>query len=150
MRTIRVTAESELPPERVLLAAYDFSARRADVFPAVSVERMEVHEAGATAADVTEGTSTGIGSSWERCRYDWSRPGVVTATVTDSNIYAIPGSVWELTARPRSGGGSEVEMTWTRRFKASVRGRLFAGLFRTAGSVLFRRYARDVLRNLDH
>jgi hypothetical protein len=70
------------------------------VFPAVATDEMTVHALEGSSADVTEGTAAGIGVNWERCRYDWSHPGVVTATVTDSNVYAFPGSSWQLRATP--------------------------------------------------
>lgn len=41
MTVIKVQAESTLPPERVLQAAYDSSRRRESIFPAVSVKRMK-------------------------------------------------------------------------------------------------------------
>src|SRR5207248_1654931 len=148
VRTIRVVAETPLPPDRVLEAAYDFSDRRAAVFPAVRVPHLEVHELGQSSADVTEGTPVGGGVNWERCRYDWSRPGVVTATVTDSNVYAVPGSVWEITAVP-SDRGSRIEMVWTRRFRRDARGRLFGTLFMLLGRPLFGRYARQIVANLE-
>lgn len=148
MTTIRIELTSTLPPERVLAAAHDFGQRRFDVWPAVRAEHFTVHSQGDKVADVTEGTPTGIGSSWERCDYDWSVPGVVVATVTDSNVYAVPGSVWQLTAAG-SAGGSDVEMTWIRRFRHTPRGILFATLFRLLGRRLFRRYAREVIANLE-
>src|SRR5690242_581376 len=121
MTTIRIQIDSKLAPETVLFAARDFSGRRVDVFPAVRSEHFVVHDSGATTADVTEGTPAGIGVNWERCDYDWSQPDRVIATVTDSNVYAYPGSAWELvaTAVPE---GSRVEMTWTRRFRRTPRG----------------------------
>jgi hypothetical protein len=143
-----VVAETPVPPDRVLEAARDFSARRAEVFPAVRVPHLQVHELGATSADVTEGTPVGAGVNWERCRYDWSQAGVVTATVTDSNVYAVPGSVWEISAVP-SERGSRVEMVWTRRFRRDARGRLFGTLFQLLGAPLFGRYARRILANLE-
>jgi hypothetical protein len=146
--TVRIVANTSVPPGRVLEAAHDFSERRADVFPAVSVDRMTVHELEATSADVTERTSTGVGENWERCRYDWSRPGMVTATVTDSNVYAFPGSSWELKATA-SDGGSHVEMTWVREFQRSPRGRFWRTLFGLVGKPIFGKYARDVLKNLE-
>lgn len=148
MTTIRVTTASPLAPEQFLSAARDFSPRREEVFPAVSMERMEVHELGDTSADVTEGTSTGIGANWERCDYDWSREGIVTATVTDSNVYAVPGSSWEITARPKN-SGTEVEMVWVREFRRGLRGRLFGTAFRLFGNRIFRGYVQDVIENLE-
>jgi Polyketide cyclase / dehydrase and lipid transport len=146
--TIRVTTDTALDPEQVLAAARDFSSRREEVFPAVSIERMEVHTLGDTSADVTEGTSTGIGANWERCDYDWSRDGIVTATVTDSNVYAVPGSRWEITARPHN-SGTEVEMVWIRRFRRGLRGRLFGTAFRLFGNRILRGYGHDVIENLE-
>ena len=148
MPTIRVVAESSLPPMRVLEAAHDFSERRADVFPAVSVKRLQVHELSDASADVTEGTRAGPVVNWERCRYDWSQPGSVTAVVTDSNIYAVPGSLFKLRAEA-SGTGSRVEMVWQREFTRAPRGLLFGTVFRLAGDPIFGKYAREVLENVE-
>ena len=149
MPSHRVVEETVVPADRVLYAARDFSARRAEVFPAVSVELMEVHAQTDTTADVTEATSVGpFGTNSERCRYDWSQPGAVLAEVIDSNVYEPSASRWEIKAAP-SDGGSRVEMTWTRGFKRNPRGLFFGTLFRIAGKPLFGKYARDVLRNLE-
>ena len=43
MTTIRVTCETTIAPDRVLYAARDFTERRAEIFPAVSVPKLEVH-----------------------------------------------------------------------------------------------------------
>jgi hypothetical protein len=148
MRTVRVTMSSHLTAERVLAAGYDFSARRAEVFPAVSMDHFEIHELGSESADVTEGTPTGIGVNWERCHYDWSTPGLVTARVVDSNVYTPESSSWLLSATPES-AGCRIEMTWEREFRTGVRGRMFGTLFRVVGTRLFSRYARQVLDNLE-
>ena len=148
MTTIRVICETSVAPDRVLYAARDFTDRRADIFPAVSVPKLEVHSEGETSADVTEATSAGIGDNWERCDYDWSQPGSVTATVTDSNVYAVPGSSWEIKATP-SDGGSRIEMTWTREFKRNARGRVFGTAFRLIGKRIFNKYGRDIVDNLE-
>src|SRR3954447_3608037 len=120
MTTITVVVETTVPPEHALAASFDFSERRTHVFPAVSNEYLDVHEVGETSADITEGTRAGIGINWERCRYDWSQPGSVIASVTDSNVYAL-GSSWQITARPTH-GGSHIEMRWDRMFKRTVFG----------------------------
>jgi hypothetical protein len=148
MRTVHVTRSSHLAPEHVLAAGYDFSARRADIFPAVSTDHFEVHELGSESADVTEGTPVGIGVNWERCRYDWSTPGLVTARVVDSNVYTPGSSCWTLRVTPDS-DGSRVEMTWEREFRTGVRGRIFGALFRVLGTRLFSRYAEQILDNLE-
>lgn len=147
MTTIHISLQSRLAPERLLEAAHDFSARRAEVWPAVSVPRLTVHDHGDTWADVTEGTRAGPVVNWERCRYDWSHPGSVTATVIDSNVYAVPGSSWELKAEA-SDRGSSVEMIWAWEFSTSPRGSLFGTAFRLIGTRLFGSYAREVLDNL--
>ncbi|CAN5763305.1 hypothetical protein BH20ACT23_BH20ACT23_31100 [soil metagenome] len=125
MPIVHVTDKTPLPPERVLDAARDFSARRAEMWPDVHVQHLTVHEAGETWADVTEGNPWPIGLVWERLRYDWSEPGSVKGTVTDSNIFE-PGSTWEIRAKAAN-GGSLVEVIGVRHLKG--RGRLLASLF---------------------
>ena len=146
--TINVAAETPLPPERVLVAARDFSKRRTEIFPAVRAEHFEIHEQGDDWADVTEGTPAGLGINWERCRYEWGQDGSVVATVTDSNVYGFPGSSWELRAAP-SGTGSRVEMIWVREFQRRPRAFVWGTLFRMVGKPIFAKYAKDVLRNLE-
>jgi len=145
--TIHTLTMSPLPDTQVLAAAHDFSERRAEIFPAVSLEYFEVHELGDKWADVTEGTRAGVGINWERCLYDWSQPGSVIATVTDSNVYGVPGSSWELRAT-RDGNQSRVEMIWVREFRRGARGAIFGTLFRLVGKPIFARYVRDTLENL--
>jgi hypothetical protein len=146
--TIRVVSDTSIPPDRVLYAARDFTARRAEIFPAVSIPKLEVHTQGETSADVSEGTRAGIGDNWERCDYDWSTPGSVKATVKESNVYAVPGSSWEIKATPKA-GGSHVEMVWIREFRRNARGRAFGSAFRLLGNRIFNKYGRDILRNLE-
>ena len=55
-----------------------------------------VHDEGEEFADVTEGIWITV-LFWERSRYDWSEPGAVSATVTDSNVLE-PGSISALRA----------------------------------------------------
>ena len=97
---------------------------------------------------MTEGTKSGPIFAWERCRYDWSQPGSVKATVTDSNVYAFPGSSWEIKASP-SNGGSKVEMIWVREFQRHPLARFLGTVFRLAGKSLFGRDARKTLKNLE-
>jgi hypothetical protein len=146
--SIVLTETTSVPADRVLAAASDFSPRRARVFPAVSVRHTTVHALESTTADVTEGTRVGPLVLWERCDYDWSQPGRVTATVTDSNVYGVPGSRWEITARPVE-AGSHVEMTWTRCFRRRPLGRFMGVVYRRFGQKSFAKYARDIVRNLE-
>jgi hypothetical protein len=146
--SIALTETTAVPAERVLAAASDFSQRRARVFPAVSVRHLTVHTLDSTAADVTEGTRVGPFVLWERCDYDWSQPGRVIATVTRSNVYNVPGSRWELTARTLE-AGSQVEMTWTRCFRRTPLGRFMRFVYRRYGQRSFAKYAHDIVQNLE-
>jgi len=141
MPSVRVVAETSASPEEVLAAARDFSARRAEMWPDVHVEHLEVHEAGDTFADVTEGNPSPIGHMWERLRYDWSQPGSVRGVVVDSNLFR-PGSTWEIHASP-SNGGSRVEVRAVRHLKG-VKGRLLYPLFPLG---LARRIVADHVRH---
>lgn len=141
MGTVHVTAETHLPPERVLAAARDFSERRADRWPDVHVEHLHVHELGETFAEVTEGNPSEVGFMWERLRYDWSQPGSVKATVVVSNLFH-PGSTWELRARP-SNGGSVVEIIGIRHTKG-MKGLYIAAAIRLG---LAKRVVADHLRH---
>jgi len=147
-RTIVVWADIAIPPERVLAAVCDFTDRRPTVFPAVSMRHMTTHSLGGTTADVTEGTRVGPFVFWERCTYDWSRPGIVTATVTDANVYAFPGSRWDLTATATE-QGSHVEMVWTRIFQRNLRGRIMGFVYRHFGKRTFTKYGHEVAENLE-
>jgi hypothetical protein len=149
MPTVRIVEESSLPPDRILAAAHDFSDRRSRIFSAVQEKYFEVHSSGEHSADVTEGTRTGPIFNWERCDYDWSKPDLVLADVTDSNIYEPQGSWWELKATKKEGGGSRIEMTWERRFKRTAKGRFFNFVFNHAGNRLFGKYAREIVENME-
>ena len=119
-----VTA-TQVPSERVLEAARDFSERRADLWPDVHVDHLEVHEVGEDFAVVTEGNPWPIGYVWERMRYDWSDPGSVKGTVLASNIFN-PGSSWEIRATSLD-GTTKVEVIGVRNLRG--KGRLLAPFF---------------------
>jgi hypothetical protein len=140
--TIRVAAKTSLPPERVLDAGRDFSQRRADVWSNVTVKHLEVHELGETFAEVTEGTWV-VGLFWERCRYDWSQPGLVKATVMDSSVFE-PGSTWELRATPCD-RGSEAEIVLHRGFRRGPKGRIASAVHHTAGKWVWGWFLRRAL-----
>ena len=123
--SVRVSEQSELPPEVVLTAARDFSDRRALMWPDVHVEYLQVHEIGEDYAEVTEGNPWPIGYVWERLRYDWSDPGALRGRVIDSNLFK-RGSTWELWATPED-GGSLVEIRAVRHLRG--RGWLLAPFF---------------------
>lgn len=140
--TIQASAQSPLPAQRVLQAARDFSARRADVWPNVRKRHITVHQRGENFADVTEGTWV-VGLFWERNRYDWSQPGTVKATVIDSSIFE-PGSTWELRATAR-GSGSQVQMVLNRGFRRGPKGRIASTVHHTVGPWVWRWFLRHAL-----
>lgn len=125
MPSVRVIEQSVLSPEEVLTAARDFSERRAEMWPDVHVEFLQVHQIGEDYAEVTEGNPWPIGHVWERLRYDWSEPHALRGTVIDSNLFK-PGSTWELRALPEN-GGSRVEIRAVRHLRG--RGLLLAPFF---------------------
>ncbi|MGH3297756.1 MAG: hypothetical protein ACRDP7_38780, partial [Trebonia sp.] len=87
---------------------------------------LKVHDQGATWADVTEG-SHGI---WERLRYDWSDPGRITMTTTDSNTWGgHSGHTYTLTPRA---GGTDVDVVVVREGK-NLKGQLIGVLVSAGG-----------------
>jgi hypothetical protein len=129
------------------IAGKDFSPRRADVWPNVRKTRLTVHDQGESHVDVTEGGTGPARFIWERSRYEWSRPGVVTATVIDSNAL-LPGSTFELRASPQD-DGSNVEMILDRRFRPAAWGRVGYLLNRMAGERLFASMLRNALKEVE-
>ena len=130
MTRIHFTLETDVPAERLLAAAIDFSDRRPEFWPNISRRLYNVHAVGETWADVTEGSDI-MGGIWARERYDWSTAGVVRATVQDSNIFQA-GGTWEIQVRPREHGGSRIELTRSRHGKG-LKGRVMEIMLAVAG-----------------
>jgi hypothetical protein len=96
-------------PEQVIELMTDFSPNRPHRWPASSVKAFQVYHLGDTDADIREGQD--FPKLWATWHYDWSTPGSVTLTVTDSDALK-PGSFMTLTATPRAEGGSAVHGEW--------------------------------------
>jgi hypothetical protein len=96
-------------PEQVIELMTDFSPSRPHRWPASSVKAFEVYHLGETEADIREGQD--FPKLWATWHYDWSTPGSVTLTVTDSGALG-PGSYMTLTATPGAEGGSAVHGEW--------------------------------------
>jgi len=124
------------PPDRFIAALTDFSERRPDHWPFLARGSYEVHELGETEAEVTEGTTSPAGAYWARERYDWSKPGVVSWTVRDSN-FCEPGTTIVARVSPR-GEGSRIDLSWERRPKG-WRGALFMAMMKPFGKAFLRR-----------
>ncbi|MFY9616269.1 MAG: SRPBCC family protein [Candidatus Dormiibacterota bacterium] len=123
MAKIRFSIDSDLPAERVLAVAADFSDSRPRYWPTIDPAVYRVHSRTATAADVTEGSAI-MGGIWAREAYDTSQPGVVRARVQESNVFQ-PGGLWELRVESRPDGGSHIEVVNHRQahgFKGHVLG----------------------------
>ncbi|HWQ24416.1 MAG TPA: SRPBCC family protein [Gaiellaceae bacterium] len=131
MARVEFELESPLRPEAVISGLVDFSERRPELWPAIDPSVYRVHAVGADWAEVTEGSAV-FGGIWARERYDWSQPGIVRATIQDSNVWH-PGGTWTLRAEPGPDGGSRLTVIRDRRAKGA-RGRVLEGLLRVAGA----------------
>jgi hypothetical protein len=102
-------------PDQVIELMTDFSPNRVHRWPASSAKALEVYHVGETEADIREGQD--FPKVWARWHYDWSTPGTVTLTVTESDTLQ-PGGYMRLTATPRHGGGSAVHGQWEQTSKS--------------------------------
>ena len=127
MVTIRLHQTTTATPEQFLAGLTDFGPGRSKIFPNSADGYLKVHDQGPDWADVTEG-SNGI---WERLRYDWSNPGRITMTTTDSNAWGgHSGHTYTLTSR--TGGITDVDVVVVREGK-NLKGRLIEVLVAAGG-----------------
>jgi hypothetical protein len=91
---------------------------------------------------VSEGSAV-FGGIAGREHYDWSTPGVVRATLGESNV-AEPGGIWEFHVTPGAGGGSHIAVTFDRRMK-DFKGRVLEVFLSLAAKQAFR---SNLLRTL--
>ena len=97
MATIHLHENTTSTPEQFVAGVTDFGPGRSEIFPRSADGYLQVHSRGPSEADVTEG-SDGI---WERLRYDWSDPGKIVMTTTDSNAWGHnSGHAYTFTRRP--------------------------------------------------
>ena len=132
MPKIEFSIDSDVPADRVFAAITDFSDDRPRLWPNIAREVYELHAEGENWAECTEG-GTEFGGVWARERYEWS-PGLVRATVVDSNIFK--SGVWELRVAPRD-GGCHIEVLNHRRVKG--KGRAIAPVLMVVGAPLLRK-----------
>ena len=122
MTVVRFELVSRLRQKGVLEVLTDFSPARAAAWPTIDAEHFEVHELGATWAEVTEGTA----AAWERARYEWDPSGdTVTVTTLDSKLFGAGGG-WVFRMTPE-GDGTKVEVELTRR-PSTLKGKMLASL----------------------
>jgi polyketide cyclase/dehydrase/lipid transport protein len=142
MASFEFAVDSSLPAAAVLDAATDFSERRPHLWPNIDPRVYRVHSLAPGRAEVTEG-SAALGGVWARESYDWSRPGIVRATVQESNIFH-PGGTWELRATAQPGGGCRVEVSIHRQARGA-RGRLVGAMMTLGGRRIHTRLLEKTL-----
>ena len=128
------------PPAKVIGAMVDFSERRPELWPNLTARLYQVHELGATTADVTEGSAfLGI-NVWERCTYEWTES-VVRSVITDGRIFE-PGGTFEFRVEPH-GEGSRLSVDYHRRSK-TVLGRCIGAMLQLTGGAPIKQSFRRV------
>jgi hypothetical protein len=145
MAKFNVAIDTPVEPQKVLEALLDFSDRRPDIWPGLAREFYEVYSLGATSAEVREGSSKPV-KVWARERYDWSTPGVVRWEVLESN-FCDPGSYVQVAVRPNEGGGSHVDLEWSRT-PSNAKGRITITVMKIAGPSILKSYMTKTLGRL--
>jgi hypothetical protein len=145
MGRVHVRAHGAVSPERFVAALTDFGPGRAEIWGNSDPAHLVVHDRGDTWADVTEGSAAG--GVWQRLRYDWSEPGVVTLEVLDSNAFG-PGSRWTYRVESDGAGGSLVDLRIVR-VPTTTKGQVLDALLGLGGSAYFARDLRRSLRRLE-
>ncbi len=139
-------AHGTFPPERFVAALTDFGPGRSEIWGNSSPKHLVVHDRGPTWADVTEGSAAG-GGIWQRLRYDWSAPDVVTLTVLDSNAFG-RGSRWTYRVEPDGNSGTDIDLTIVR-VPTTAKGRVLDVLLSLGGNVFFSRDLRRSVRRIE-
>ena len=145
MGSVHVRAHGAVPPDRFIAALTDFGSGREQVWGNSDPRHLVVHDRGATWAEVTEGSAAG--GVWQRLRYDWSEPDVVTLDVLDSNAFG-PGSRWTYRVESDGVGGCHVDLSIVR-VPTTTKGRVLDVLLRAGGGTYFARDLRRSLRRLE-
>ena len=134
MTTLHFTETTTATPEQFVAAITDFGPGRSQLFGNSADKYLKVHSQGADQADVTEGS----GGIWERLTYDWSDPGRVVMTTTDSNLWGgASGHTYTFTRLPD--GRTRVDAVVVREGK-NLKGRLLGSL---VGTVAKGKLAKD-------
>jgi hypothetical protein len=131
-------------PEQVVELMTDFSPNRPHRWPASSVKAFEVYQVGGTEADIREGQD--FPKLWAKWHYDWSTPGSVTLTITESDAMQT-GGFMTLTATPRAEGGSSVHGAWEQTSK-NLTGLVGVTMMRLIGPRFLSSYYKKVYDGL--
>ena len=127
MPTFQFHQTTTATPEQFIAGLTDFGPGRAELFENSADGYLKVHDQGSNEADVTEG-SAGV---WERLRYDWSDPGRVVLTTTDSNAWA-NGASHTYVLKSRPDGRTDIDYTVVRDGK-NLKGRFLGLVLGTVG-----------------
>jgi hypothetical protein len=144
MGHVHVRASGAVSPERFVAALTDFGPGREEIWGNTDLRDLVVHERGDTWADVTEGSAAGV---WQRLRYDWSIPEVVTLEVLDSNAFG-PGSRWTYRVESDGAGGCHVDLRIVR-VPTTTRGKVLDVLLGMGGGAYFAHDLRRSVRRMD-
>jgi hypothetical protein len=131
-------------PEQVVELMTDFSPNRPHRWPASSVKAFEVYHVGDTEADIREGQD--FPKLWATWHYDWSTPGSVTLTITESDAMQA-GGFMTLTATPTAEGGSSVHGVWEQTSK-NLTGLVGVTMMRLIGPRFLSSYYKKVYDRL--
>ncbi len=142
MAKIHYEADGEISAARFIAALTDFSERRPELWPNLDAKFFQLHDAGDTWAEVTEGTDV-LGGVWGRERYDWSEPGRVTLRLVASDDFK-PGTLIDYRVSDRPGGGCHVSVDF-QRIATSLRGRFVGVVVQLTG---VRRFGSDLRETL--
>jgi len=142
---IEMDVDTKLPPDKVIAALTDFTGRRPDIWKGLSREYYEVYSVGDTWAEVREGNVKPI-RTWAKERYDWSTPGKVTWTVSESN-FCKPGSFVSADVTPGSDGGSHIHITWSRE-PSNMKGRMVVAMLTLTKGGPIPKYTKKTLDGL--
>jgi hypothetical protein len=146
MGRAHVRAHGTFPPEQFVAALTDFGPGRSEIWGNSSPRHLAVHDRGSTWAEVTEGSDSG-GGVWQRLRYDWSEPALVTLTVLDSNAFG-PGSSWTYRLEPDGSGGTLIDLTIVR-VPTTTKGRVLDVVLALGGRLYFARDLRRSVRRIE-
>jgi hypothetical protein len=143
MTTMHFTEKMTATPEQFIAALTDFGPGRSKIWCNSASDYLKVLEQGPTEADVTEGS----GGVWETLHYDWSDPGRVVLTTTDSNAWG-GHSGWTYSLSPQPDGTTEVDVQVVRDGK-NLKGHGLALAFGAGGKRLLEKRFEETVQAID-
>jgi hypothetical protein len=143
MSTIHLHRTTTLTPEQYIAGLTDFGPGRSQLFGNSAEEYLKVHHLGALQADVTEGS----GGIWECLHYNWSDPGRVVLTTSDSNVWGGASShTYTFTRRPD--GTTDIDVVVVRDGK-NLKGWILGLVLRTIGRGVLERAFENSVKALE-